>query len=33
MKFPPVEQIRQLPVQLDMEVPPDWEDRNGHVNV
>ena len=31
--FPSPEQVRQLPLQLAMEVPPDWEDRNGHVNV
>jgi len=33
MDFPKPKQIRELPVQLEMEVPPDWEDRNGHVNV
>jgi acyl-CoA thioester hydrolase len=31
--FPSLEQVRQLPHQLGMSVPPDWEDRNGHVNV
>lgn len=31
--FPTMEQVRQLPVQLSMAVPPEWEDRNGHVNV
>lgn len=31
--FPSVSQIAQLPVQLTTIVPPDWEDRNGHVNV
>jgi acyl-CoA thioester hydrolase len=31
--FPAVEQVRQLPVQWTMTVPPEWEDRNGHVNV
>lgn len=31
--FPSPEQVRQLPVQLTMSVPPEWEDRNGHVNV
>jgi acyl-CoA thioester hydrolase len=31
--FPTVAQIRQLRVQYTTVVPPDWEDRNGHVNV
>jgi len=31
--FPQVEQVRQLPAQLSMSIPPQWEDRNGHVNV
>ena len=31
--FPSIEQVQQLPLQLTMSVPPDWEDRNGHVNV
>jgi len=31
--FPTLEQVRQLPVHLSMTVPPEWEDRNGHVNV
>lgn len=31
--LPSLEQIRQLPLQLDMTVPAEWEDRNGHVNV
>ena len=32
-KIPTVEEVRQLPVQLSMAVPAEWEDRNGHVNV
>lgn len=32
-KFPSIEQVRQLPVQLSMTVPAEWEDRNGHINV
>jgi acyl-CoA thioester hydrolase len=31
--FPDLDQVRELPVQLDFVVPPEWEDRNGHVNV
>jgi len=31
--FPTVDQVRQLPPQLSMKIPPEWEDRNGHVNV
>ena len=31
--FPTTSKIRQLPVQVSMNVPPEWEDRNGHVNV
>ena len=31
--FPRPEQVRQLPLQLQMEIPADWEDRNGHVGV
>jgi acyl-CoA thioester hydrolase len=31
--FPDLEQVRELPVQLDCVIPPEWEDRNGHVNV
>ncbi len=30
---PTVDEIRQLPADLTMAVPPEWEDRNGHVNV
>jgi len=33
MNFPGLDQIRELPVQLKMAIPPEWEDRNGHVNV
>ena len=33
MDYPSIEQLRELPLQLDMEIPGDWEDRNGHVNV
>lgn len=32
-EFPAVHQIRQLPADLTMTVPPEWEDINGHVNV
>jgi acyl-CoA thioester hydrolase len=32
-QFPTIEQIRQLPVQLEKTIPSEWEDRNGHVNV
>ena len=31
--FPDLDQLRELPVQLDLVIPPEWEDRNGHVNV
>ena len=31
--FPDIEQIRRLPLLLRMQIPPEWEDRNGHVNV
>jgi len=31
--FPEPAQVRELPAQLEFVVPPDWEDRNGHVNV
>jgi acyl-CoA thioester hydrolase len=31
--FPRPEQVRQLPLQLHLTVPEDWEDRNGHVGV
>ena len=32
-QFPGLDQVRELPVQLDFVIPPQWEDRNGHVNV
>jgi acyl-CoA thioester hydrolase len=32
-RFPTVEEARELPVQLEHRIPPEWEDRNGHVNV
>lgn len=32
-KQPSLEEIRQLSSDLAMVVPPEWEDRNGHVNV
>lgn len=31
--YPTIEQVRQLRLKMSMTVPPDWEDRNGHVNV
>lgn len=31
--FPTAAQVRQLPLQFSMTVPPHWQDRNGHVNV
>lgn len=31
--FPGPAQVRELPLQLRMDIPPDWEDRNGHVGV
>ncbi len=30
---PSVQQVRQLPLQLSINIPPEWEDHNGHVNV
>ena len=32
-RFPTLEQVRELQLQLEHRIPPDWEDRNGHVNV
>lgn len=32
-RFPEVDEVRQLVRHLSMTVPPDWQDRNGHVNV
>lgn len=31
--LPTTAQVRQLPLQFSMTVPPHWQDRNGHVNV
>lgn len=31
--FPGLTQLQDLPVQLNMAIPREWEDRNGHVNV
>lgn len=31
--FPALAQLEELPVQLSMLIPSEWEDRNGHVNV
>jgi acyl-CoA thioester hydrolase len=31
--YPTLSQLEQLPVQLSMAIPSEWEDRNGHVNV
>lgn len=31
--FPTPDQLRELMLQLQMEVPPEREDRNGHVGV
>jgi acyl-CoA thioester hydrolase len=33
MAYPSIEQLRELPLQLGIEIPREWEDRNGHVNV
>jgi acyl-CoA thioester hydrolase len=33
MDFPSRQQVEELPLQLRMNVPREWEDRNGHVNV
>ena len=32
-EFPTPEQVRELPLQSEHLIPPEWEDRNGHVNV
>lgn len=32
-RYPTLDQVRELPVALDYLIPPEWEDRNGHVNV
>lgn len=31
--FPSTAEVRQLPAHLRMTIPPNWQDRNGHVNV
>lgn len=31
--FPTPDQVRDLPLQMHMKVPPAWEDRNGHAGV
>jgi acyl-CoA thioesterase FadM len=31
--FPTPDQLQELPLQLEMEIPPEWEDRNGHIGV
>jgi acyl-CoA thioester hydrolase len=33
LSFPTLEQVRELPLQFEYIIPPEWEDRNGHVNV
>ena len=33
MSFPSLDEVRELPVQLDYVIPPEWEDDNGHVNI
>jgi len=33
MNFPKPGELNELPVHLDMAIPAEWEDRNGHVNV
>ena len=33
IRFPTLDEVRELPVQLEFVIPPEWEDRNGHVNV
>jgi len=32
-KFPGIAEVRQLPAGMSMNIPADWQDRNGHVNV
>jgi len=32
-RFPTPDQVRELPLQLRIEVPAAWQDRNGHVGV
>jgi acyl-CoA thioester hydrolase len=31
--FPTIAQLAELPIQFSGAIPPEWEDRNGHVNV
>lgn len=31
--FPSVAEVRQLAAGMSMTIPPEWQDRNGHVNV
>lgn len=31
--MPSVDQVRELPALLEMTIPPEWQDLNGHVNV
>lgn len=31
--YPTPDQLSELPLQLSMTIPSEWEDRNGHVNV
>ena len=31
--FPSIAEVRQLTDGMSMAIPPDWQDRNGHVNV
>lgn len=32
-RYPSLQQVRELPLALEHVIPPEWEDRNGHVNV
>jgi len=31
--MPTIEQVRELPTLLELVIPPEWQDLNGHVNV
>ena len=31
--MPTVDQVRQLPTLIELTIPPEWQDLNGHVNV
>ena len=33
MRYPTLDQVRELPLALEHVIPAEWEDRNGHVNV